>query len=299
MNFRPLITTFLILGVLGLGSWFSFQALSQRPLKALVLRLSTGIGGKNQADSSQLEAFEVSFPLVRGDAQVQSFHIPSQFQGPLKEAILQKSEDSLASLVKSIGPWAFGVGTSAPGDNWPWYFGGGWKGLSSASSEPLVDNLPVWDRLYFCFALPVPPPPPFANAVPLEDLTTRPSIASTPTTLLAVMPPTPFPFKGEVRLEIRNGCGIKNAADWVARRAKGPGITVTGTGNADNFKYEQTLLQTSVGVPVALEEVLYRLGLTQDSVQEVASLAPPNDAVLIIGKDYRKLKERRRDRLHH
>jgi hypothetical protein len=74
---------------------------------------------------------------------------------------------------------------------------------------------------------------------------------------------------------------------------------VTGTGNADNFKYERTLLQTSVGVPVALEEVLDRLGLTRDSVQEVPSLAPPNDAVLIVGKDYRRLRERRRDRLHH
>jgi hypothetical protein len=113
------------------------------------------------------------------------------------------------------------------------------------------------------------------------------------------MPATPLPFKGEVRLEILNGCGIKNAADWVARRIKGPGLMVTGTGNADNFKYDQTLLQTSVGVPVVLEEVLDRLGLTKESVQQVQSLAPPNDAVLIVGKDYRKLKERRRDRLHH
>jgi hypothetical protein len=111
--------------------------------------------------------------------------------------------------------------------------------------------------------------------------------------------PTPQPFNGEVRLEILNGCGITNAADWVARRVQGSGLTVTGTTNADNFHYSHTVLQTAVGVPVALEEVLDRLGLTKDDVQEVPSLAAPNDAVLIVGKDYRKLRERYRDRLHH
>ncbi len=296
MNNRPLITTLLILGLLGLGAWLSSRGLAQHPVKAIVFRLTPGLA---TADSSLVEAFEVSAPLEGKEAQVQAFRLPGNLQTSLKQALTQKSISQLLSVTKSLGSWPLVVGMTGDGEGWPWYFGGGIKGFLGETSESFFDNLNVWDRLYLSFNWPVPPPAPFTATIPLDGLVANTQPSTTPEVTSPALVPTPEAFKGEVRLEILNGCGITNAADWVARRVKGPGLMVTGTTNADNFHYSHTVLQTAVGVPVALAEVLDRLGLTQDSVQEVPSLPPPNDAVLIVGRDYRKLKERRHDRLHH
>lgn len=298
MNNRPFFTTLAILAALCLASWLSFRGLTRNPLKALAFRLTPGIANASN-DSGVVEAFEVTAPLDGKEAQVQSVRLPAKLQAPLRLALSQKSLSQLSALTRPLGSWPILVGMTGESEGWPWYFGGGLKGLLAGSSESQFDNLNFWDRLALCFAWPVPPPAPFAATVPLEGLGNNPSPGSTPVASTPTLAPTPPPFNGEVRLEILNGCGITNAADWVARRVKGPGLTVTGTTNADNFHYSHTVLQTAVGVPVALEEVLDRLGLNKDSVQEVPSLAPPNDAVLIVGKDYRKLRERHRDRLHH
>lgn len=297
MNNRSFVTTFAVLGVLGLLSWLSYRGLSQNPLKALVFRLTPGISGTSTG-SAVVEAFQVTAPLDGREAQVQSIRLPAKLQAPLKLALSQRSLAQLLDLSKPMGSWPILVGMEGEGEGWPWYFGGGFKGLTSISSEAQFDNLQFWDRLALCFTWPVPPPAPFAT-IPLEGLENTPTAISTPVVMAQAVVPTPLPVNGEVRLEILNGCGITNAADWVARRVQGSGLTVTGTTNADNFHYSHSVLQTAVGVPVALEEVLDRLGLTKDDVQEVPSLAAPNDAVLIVGKDYRKLRERYRDRLHH
>jgi len=123
-------------------------------------------------------------------------------------------------------------------------------------------------------------------------------------------PPTPglsMPSK-VLRVEIQNGCGIKGAADWVARRLKGPGILITETGNADNFHYAKTAVKSSAGLPVALEDAVERLGLSKEAVEEVPSLSGlallnpdpslPVDVIVIIGRDFQKLKERVRERAH-
>jgi len=299
MNNKPFFTTLVVLAALGLCSWLSYRGLSQHPLVAMVFRLTPGISNGNSNDSSTVEAFEVIAPLDGKEAQVKSVRLPVKLQASFKQALSEKSLTQLLAASKPMGTWPILVGMTGEGEGWPWYFGGGFKGLMSGSPETLFDNLNFWDRLSLCFSWPVPPPAPFEATVPLEGLGNNVSSAATLSASTPAVVPTPAPFNGEVRLEILNGCGITNAADVVARRIKGPGLTINGTTNADNFHYAHTVLQTAVGVPVALEEVLDRLGLNKDSVQEVPSLAPPNDAVLIVGKDYRKLKERHRDRLHH
>ena len=297
MKNRPFITTLALLGALGLLSWLSYRGLSRNPLQALVFRLTPGISDSS-ADAAVVEAFQVTASLDGKEAQVQSVRLPAKLQAPLKQALSQRSMTQLEALAKPMGSWPILVGMEGEGEGWPWYFGGGFRGVLAASSGAQFDNLDLWDKLALCFTWPVPPPAPFAT-IPLEGLGNKPATAAAPVSLAPAVVPTPLPVKGVVRLEILNGCGITNAADWVARRVKGPGLTVTGTTNADNFHYTHTVLQTAVGVPVALEELLDRLGLTKDDVQEVPSLAAPNDAVLIVGKDYRKLRERYRDRLHH
>ncbi len=303
MKFKPFWTTLLALGLMGILSGFSVRGLSGNPLKALVIRLTPGLSIHGADPNLLVEAFEVSSPLGGREAQVQTVHLPIKMQPALKAALAQKSSANLKNLVKTLGSWSFLVGMTGDGDGWPWYFGGGWKTLFQEPVETFFDDLSFWDRFYLCWMWPVPPPAPYASAIPVENTATVPAAQETPSTKTPLAIPesktTPMTFNGEVRLEILNGCGITNAADWVARKVKGPGLTITGTGNADNFHYSHTVLQTAVGVPVAMEELLERLGLTKDSVQEVPNLAPPNDAVLIVGKDFRKLKERRRDRLHH
>lgn len=295
MNNRPIITTFATLALLSLASWLSLRGLAQTTLRALVFKLTPG----TSIGSPVVEAFQITAPLDGKEAQVQSVRLQVKLQTSLKQALSQKSLAQLLALTRPLGSWPILVGMSGEGEGWPWYFGGGFRGLLGGSSEAFFDNLNFWDRIALCFTWPLPPPAPFTATVPLEGLGNNVSTTATPVVSTPAAVPSPSPINGEVRLEILNGCGITNAADWVARRIKGPGLTITGTTNADNFHYTHTVLQTAVGVPVALEEVLDRLGLTKDSVQEVPSLAPPDDAVLIVGKDYRKLKERHRDRLHH
>jgi hypothetical protein len=166
-----------------------------------------------------------------------------------------------------------------------WYFGGGWPALFRARPEGTFDGLGWGERAYWAlFSAPVPTPPFLTAEIEIEDRTAVPGPAATPAS----------PRESAVRMEILNGCGIKGAADWVARRIRGPGIQITRTENADHFRYPKTLVRSSAGVPVALEEALSRLGLTEAVVEEGAGLAGGVDAVLIVGRDFPKLKERAR-----
>ncbi|HVM32404.1 MAG TPA: LytR C-terminal domain-containing protein, partial [bacterium] len=99
------------------------------------------------------------------------------------------------------------------------------------------------------------------------------------------------------RVKILNGCGITNAADWAAGRLKGPGVSITAVGNADGFNYPKTLIQSSIGTPVALEEAVERLGLRPDQVESLAA-AEDADVVVIVGRDYLNLRGKKRERTH-
>lgn len=269
--------------LIGLGVAVSSRL---RPLTVFILRSSA---------NSSAEAFRIQQPLNPGEPAVETLRLgPAQ----LKEArdILDRKDGAgLLEFSKNFGTFAVVAGMTTNDDGWPWFLGGGMKNLFHGDNGSLFDNLQWPDRLYLCFATNTPPPAPFTPAPIQVDLG---SGVSRPPTVVAGPTATPS-SAGVVRVEIQNGCGITNAADWVARRIKGPQVTITDTGNADNFHYPKTLVRTAVGVPVALEEALERLGLAKDSVEDAASLPANIDVVVIVGKDFRSLKERFRERNHH
>jgi hypothetical protein len=98
-----------------------------------------------------------------------------------------------------------------------------------------------------------------------------------------------------LRVEILNGCGITNAADAVARAARDAGMQVVFVGNAARWDHAATTVETSVGLPVALEEIVGRMGLSDKAVREAARPKPGVDVVFIVGRDYRQIRERLRD----
>lgn len=252
-----------------------------------------------------VEAFHAEFYLYRQDPLLTPFHLTTK-QKKEAAAILGRSDEAgLVAFAKDLGASPIVIGFTAE-EGWPSFLGGGLKALRKGEAFGTFDNLTWADRLYLSFHGRVPPPAPFvASEAPTGDLSTLlpPSKEATP-------PVAGAPLKtGTLRVEILNGCGIKGAADWVARRVKGPGILIVGTDNADNFRYAQTVVKTSAGMPVALEEALGRLGLSKSSVEEAVSLSStaseksgpssPVDIIVIVGRDFQKLKGLARERNRH
>jgi hypothetical protein len=220
--------------------------------------------------------------------------------GSQKEALAILAQTDLKHLeefAKNYGGFSVVMGIPTNEEGWPGFLGGGFKGLFNPGEQVVFDNLQWTDRIYLSFAILPPPPAPFKTDLPVVPTpsSSTPNNSGVPIQLTLNPAPTP----SVVRVEILNGCGITNAADWVARRMKGPGIIITATGNADNFHYPKTIIQTAAGLPVALEEALDRLGLSKDSLQETTGLSSSVDVVVIIGKDFPKLRERNRERNRH
>lgn len=85
----------------------------------------------------------------------------------------------------------------------------------------------------------------------------------------------------------------------MAGRLKGPGIVISEVTNADQFHYRKTLIQSSIGVPVALEEALERLGVSQADVDVTGASEADADVVVTVGKDYLNLRGKARERSHN
>jgi hypothetical protein len=82
----------------------------------------------------------------------------------------------------------------------------------------------------------------------------------------------------------------------VSRAARAAGFDVLSVGNADDWGRAQTSVQSSVGLPVALEEFVGRMGLDPAQVKEPSRPKNGVDVVIIVGRDYRKIRERLRER---
>jgi hypothetical protein len=102
---------------------------------------------------------------------------------------------------------------------------------------------------------------------------------------------TPAPAPA-VKVEILNDCGIKGAADGIARAMKRPGIEILFVGNAPRYRYRGTRIQSSVGTPVVLQEILEQMGIPESSVEVVPAGRRKADVTVIVGRDYRKVLER-------
>ena len=150
----------------------------------------------------------------------------------------------------------------------------------------------------------IPTPTPFPTPQPTEIPT--PTIEATPsaspTTAARVTPtkkPTPTPTKVAsssasssttstkgLTVRVLNGSGVAGKASTAADFLKGLGYEITGTGNADNFDYEQTTISiksTKSSLLPTLKSDLstkYSVGTTSAAL----SSSETADAVVIIGK---------------
>jgi hypothetical protein len=266
--------------------FFASFSLGSRPISFFVLK---GTG-------TSVEAFKIMAPLSGQEPKVEAVILSDEQKKQGGTILESRDEKALESFSKGFGTYGAVIGMPTTEEGWPDYLGNGLKCITGGAPQNNFDDLQWADRAYLAFALGVPPPEPF----PVPDLSRAQTVESGPSAAQTPSgPPTPVVFAGPLRVEILNGCGITNAADWAARRMKGPGITIAGSGNADNFQYPKTIVRTSAGIPVALEEALGRLGLSDDSVDETASGSASADVVVIVGKDFPKLKGRRHVRNHH
>ena len=244
-----------------------------------------------------VEAFKISAYLSGQETKMEALALSNEQKKRGRELLAQRSSGDLEVFSKNFGSYSAVIGMPAAEEGWPDYLGNGLKWMKDGMGQTVFDDLQWTDRIYLAFAL-RPPPPETGSETELSPIQ---AVANNATTASPAFPITPTPENHSqvVRVEILNGCGITNAAEWAAGRMKGAGISVIDSGNADNFQYPKTIIRTSGETSPALEEALGRLGLSKNSIQETPLSNPNVDVVVIVGKDFRQLKGRRHERNHH
>ncbi len=265
------------------------------------------------------QAFKVSLFLNGREPLVSGFDLTVSQRHELARSILTKDDVSLRGLSRMVGAEGRYV-ASASGAvsslDWPSFFGGGVSSLARSDSEAWVCSLTFPEKAVLAFWSKTPPPAPWSTVALQEVPQDAPAgIGSTTrreTPLRAKTSPIPIATPlaegtertiatatEPLKVEIRNGCGITNAADAVARAAKDAGMQVVFVGNAEGpgrFKVQKTFIESRVGVPVALEEFCKRLGIAPGEVREKLTLPEGVDVVVTVGRDYLKIRERLRAR---
>lgn len=225
----------------------------------------------------QMEMFRVVLSSKEDGGRLEIREIPEGF--PRAQEDVSKP-DRWTGFFRESGEPGGWVWTR--GETPPWFFGGGLGGvLRSFSEERTVSNLSFFQKIFLCFW-----------AGPLPEEPWRPERAQAPKTVHVDLPgllPTP---ERALRIAVLNGCGVPRAADAVAKRIERKGVSVVRVENADHFRYPRTILRTSVGVPVAVEEILAKIGLSGEQVEEVQSAGEDVEVTVIVGKDYRQLRRK-------
>lgn len=127
--------------------------------------------------------------------------------------------------------------------------------------------------------------------------TTTPTTTPTPTETNGTPTPTtkltPTPTKTAVvatknlSIQVLNGAGVVGAGKKAADFLTGLGYNVVSTGNADNFDYQQSVIQIKAGKASALSTLKKDLSAnyTIGSTSTDLSASTSADAVFIIGKE--------------
>jgi hypothetical protein len=279
---------FLLLAIVLVGALLSREALKSRPLTLFLL------GGGDPPS-----AFRVQADLGSGRTQLEPIRLDRNSARQARE-ILQKGETgALRALADGLGEFQ-GV-LALQGPEWekalPGVLGGGWSSFRFRRSDLCFSDLGPLDRMFLSLFLKTPETQGAVQGDLVVDILS--GVRPTPTLGLPTQGKD-VPSQGPLRVEIQNGCGIKGAADWAARRLEGPTLKVVGTGNAPNFRFPTSLVRSSVGRPVALEEALERLGLPPEALEEVPTLvgtlltgsqaSQAVDVIVIIGRDFRRLQ---------
>lgn len=110
--------------------------------------------------------------------------------------------------------------------------------------------------------------------------TPTPTAAPTPT-------PTPAIDKKTITIEVLNGSGIAGTAGNMKTFLEEKGYTVSGTGNAKNYEYEKTEIQTKEETASYSAFIASDLAgsYTVGSISATLKSSLPYDVVVIVGKE--------------
>jgi hypothetical protein len=270
----------LFLVLILLITFMSYKVLSDNPLTVFLL-LGTG-------DSIEAFNVELFFSGIKG--QVKNVDLTPSQKKEASTILNEKDLNGLIQLSREVDGGKVVVGMIDTNGSWPWFSEGSWKGWFLPSNKNYFDNLCQIDRIYLNLTTEMPPTPLFQKTNSQNNkLVQNPVLVLTPISASNLSLPRNSK-DGLVYVEILNGCGITNAADWAARRLKGQGIIISSIANADNFNHRKTIVRSSIGCPVALEDALERMGLFKKDVEESGIFPGGVDVIIVLGKDYLSLK---------
>lgn len=278
---KPLLLAF----GFALAIYASHQALGTRSIPMLVV----------QSDGKDVEAFRIDLTLDGKEPRVVPIPLDPAGRQLALAACARADRRSLSDLARSRGDFRFSAALSGLREGWPWWLGGDPRREAVVTDVGWIER-----RLLSWFTGPVPPAL-FEN--PRDAGTSRDSSPADPLPEDRVesQPPgrstvTPSPRTGVVKVEILNDCGIKGAADLVARAVRRPGVEIIFVGNTTRFRYRPTGVQSSVGVPVVLQEILEEMGIPESAVERTPAGRRKAEVTFIVGRDYRKVLERKNAR---
>jgi hypothetical protein len=263
----------------------SFLAMrNQKPLVFMVLR-----------DADTPEAFRVEIGLGSRDTHVEPLGLSPDQRKSAMGVLKDRDGDRFSNWAKELGSFHAVIGLPDGEEAWPSFWG-------TVAKDQVPDNefddLNWLDRFFLSWSPKPSAPPPGETPPGVPTPGTRP-VATKPLVPEATKQPMPIATAiapDLLRVEIQNGCGITGAGESVARRLKGAHLKLVGKGNADNFRHSQTILRTNLASSAAVEEIVSRLALNPSQVQTLDPALPGVDAVIVVGRDFRKLKEKWRER---
>jgi hypothetical protein len=92
----------------------------------------------------------------------------------------------------------------------------------------------------------------------------------------------------DTRVMVLNGCGTEGIAEEVSSCLRDGGFDIVGTGNADAFDYERTIVIDRCGSMDKAQKVAEILQCEQVMLQRVRASA--SDVVVVVGGDWAKLR---------
>jgi hypothetical protein len=92
----------------------------------------------------------------------------------------------------------------------------------------------------------------------------------------------------DTRITVLNGCGTEGIAEEVSSCLRDAGFDIVGTGNADAFDYERTIVIDRCGSRDKARRVAEALQCERVMLQRVR--APASDVTVVVGGDWARLK---------
>jgi len=102
--------------------------------------------------------------------------------------------------------------------------------------------------------------------------------------------PSASDVPGPIRVEVLNGCGIQGAAGRVAHFLRSQGFDVVYEGNAEHFRFTESIVMDRAGTLPDARRVADALGVEHCVQQIKKDPYRIEDVTVIVGRDYRWMK---------